>query len=98
MRPGAYLLNIARGAVVDESALIYALRRGQIAGAALDVFVDEPNVPAALCEMENVVLTPHVGGGSREGRRIAQELCVENVRRVLTGEAPLPECVVVAAA
>jgi glyoxylate reductase len=98
MKPGAFLLNLARGAVVDEPALISALRSGQLAGAALDVFLDEPNVPAALCEMENVVLTPHVGGGSREGRRIAQELCVENVRRVLTGESPLSDCVVVAAA
>ena len=98
MKPGAFLLNLARGAVVDESALIDALRSGQLAGAALDVFVDEPSVPVALREMENVVLTPHIGGGSREGRRMAQELCVENVRRVLTGESPLPDCVVVAAA
>jgi glyoxylate reductase len=98
MKPGAFLLNLARGAVVDEAALITALRDGRLAGAALDVFADEPRVPVELCEMENVVLTPHVGGGSREGRRIAQELCVENVRRVLVGESPLPECVVVAAA
>lgn len=97
LKPGAFLLNLARGAVVDETALISALQAGRIAGAALDVFADEPHVPQALREMENVVLTPHLGGGSREGRRIAQELCVENVGHVLAGRPPRPECVVVAA-
>jgi phosphoglycerate dehydrogenase-like enzyme len=95
MKPGARLLNLARGPVVDETALIAALRSGHVAGAALDVFADEPNVSPALREMENVVLTPHLGGGSLEGRRLAQSLCVENVRRVLSGEDPRPECVVV---
>jgi glyoxylate reductase len=97
MKRGAFLLNLARGAVVDETALIAALQSGHLAGAALDVFADEPRVPAALRAMENVILTPHLGGGSREGRRHAQELCVENVLRVLRGEAPRPECVVAAA-
>lgn len=97
MKPGALLLNLARGPVVDEPALIEALRSGRLGGAALDVFADEPRVPAALFGMENVVLTPHLGGGSHEGRRLAQQQCVENVRRVLTGESPLPGCVVVAA-
>jgi phosphoglycerate dehydrogenase-like enzyme len=96
MKRGAFLLNLARGPVVDESALIAALRSGHLGGAALDVFTDEPNVPAALMEMENVVLTPHLGGGSREGRRSAQEACVDNVCRVLRGQRPRPECVVVA--
>jgi glyoxylate reductase len=98
MKRGAFLLNLARGPVVDESALIAALHSGQLAGAALDVFEDEPNVPAELCAMENVVLTPHVGGGSREGRRLAQELCVENVLRVLRGESPRTDCIVSAPA
>lgn len=98
MKRGAFLLNLARGAVVDEPALIAALRSGHLGGAALDVFADEPRVPAELCAMENVVLTPHVGGGSREGRRQAQELCVENVSRVLRGEVPRAECVVSAPA
>lgn len=97
MKPGARLLNLARGAVVDEPALIAALRSGRLAGAALDVFPEEPHVSPILREMENVVLTPHLGGGSIEGRREAQTTCVENVRRVLAGESPLPECVVVAA-
>jgi glyoxylate reductase len=94
MKRGAFLLNLARGPVVDEPALIAALRSGQLAGAALDVFEDEPNVPAELCAMENVVLTPHIGGGSREGRRLAQELCVENVLRVLRGDVPRADCIV----
>jgi glyoxylate reductase len=95
MKPGARLLNLARGPVVDEPALIAALQSGRLAGAALDVFADEPHVPEALRTMENVVLTPHVGGGSHEGRRLAQAQCIENVRRVLAGDAPLPACVVV---
>jgi glyoxylate reductase len=94
MKRGSFLLNLARGPVVDEPALIAALRSGHLAGAALDVFADEPRVPSELCAMENVVLTPHVGGGSREGRRLAQETCVENVLRVLRGGSPRAECVV----
>ncbi|MSU73089.1 MAG: D-glycerate dehydrogenase [Opitutus sp.] len=95
MKPGASLINLARGPVVDEAALIAALRSGRLAGAALDVFADEPQVPLALREMENVVLTPHLGGGSHEGRRNAQQACVENVQRVLRGERPIAECIVV---
>lgn len=95
MKPGARLLNLARGPVVDENALIAALHNGTLAGAALDVFADEPHVPEILRGMENVVLTPHLGGGSHEGRRSAQAQCIENVRRVLAGEPPLSECVVV---
>ncbi|MEN9634882.1 MAG: hypothetical protein RL077_3286 [Verrucomicrobiota bacterium] len=95
MKPGACLINLARGPVVDEAALMAALRSGRLAGAALDVFADEPQVPLALRAMENVVLTPHLGGGSREGRREAQAQCVENVLRVLRGEGPIAECIVV---
>ena len=79
----------------SEPALIAALESGRLGGAALDVFAREPAVPEALRRMENVVLTPHLGGGSREGRREAQEQCVENVLRVLRGERPLAECIVV---
>jgi glyoxylate reductase len=95
MKDGACLINLARGPVVDDAALIAALRSGRLAGAALDVFADEPTVPDELRAMENVVLTPHLGGGSREGRREAQEQCLENVLRVLRGERPIAECIVV---
>jgi glyoxylate reductase len=95
MKLGAWLLNVARGPLIDEAALVAALQSGRLAGAALDVFADEPEVPPALREMENVVLSPHLGGGSHEGRRQAQELCVDNVLRVLSGEQPRPECVIV---
>jgi lactate dehydrogenase-like 2-hydroxyacid dehydrogenase len=63
-----FLVNVARGAIVDEQALIAALAGKQIAGAALDVFQDEPRVPAALMQMDNVVLAPHIGTSTRENR------------------------------
>ncbi len=65
---GGFLVNVARGAIVNEPALIAALESGAIAGAALDVFRDEPNVPAALTRMDNVVLAPHIGTSTREVR------------------------------
>ena len=83
MRPGAVLVNTARGAVVDERALVEALRGGVIAGAALDVFEHEPEVEQGLLSLENVVLTPHLGSATR-GTRIAMGmLCVEALRAVL---------------
>jgi glyoxylate reductase len=95
MKPGAWLINLSRGAVIDEPALISALESGRLSGAALDVFAHEPAVPEVLRKMENVVLTPHLGGGSQEGRREAQAQCVENVLRVLRGERPIADCIVV---
>lgn len=68
MKPTAYLVNVARGPVIDEAALIEALRRGQIAGAALDVFEHEPAVSRELLELPNVVLAPHIGSASRDTR------------------------------
>ena len=83
MRPGAVLVNTARGPVVDERALVEALRGGVIAGAALDVFEHEPEVEQGLLSLENVVLTPHLGSATR-GTRIAMGmLCVEALRAVL---------------
>jgi glyoxylate reductase len=66
MKPGAYLINTARGPVVEEEALVQALRSRQIAGAALDVFPDEPHIGVGLREAPNVVLTPHMGGSANE--------------------------------
>jgi lactate dehydrogenase-like 2-hydroxyacid dehydrogenase len=74
-----YLVNIARGSVVDERALVDALVGGRLAGAGLDVFADEPNVPEALCAMENVVLLPHVASGTVETRAAMEELTLRNL-------------------
>ena len=89
MKPTAYLINCARGGLVDEDALLAALRARQIAGAGLDVFVDEPTPPDhPLLHLENVVATPHVAGGSEEALRLMAETVVDDVLRVLRGEQP----------
>lgn len=85
MRPTAYLINAARGPVVDETALIQALQEGWIAGAALDVFENEPHVPAALQALENVVLVPHVGSASVETRTRMAVMAAENLVAILQG-------------
>lgn len=92
MKHGAYLINTSRGHVVDEKALLQALRSGQLAGVALDVFQDEPKVPRDFCQMDNVILTPHIGGGTHESRHNARYLCALNVARVLDGKPPLNAC------
>jgi lactate dehydrogenase-like 2-hydroxyacid dehydrogenase len=83
MRPTAVLINTARGAVVDERALVEALLEGRIAGAALDVFEQEPEVPPELLELENVVLAPHLGSATRETREAMGMLAVGALRAVL---------------
>jgi phosphoglycerate dehydrogenase-like enzyme len=87
LRRGAIFVNVGRGDVVDEQALVDALRDGRIAGAALDVFAEEPLPPdSPLWEMENVIVSPHTAAQSlRENERIV-ELFGENVRRYLAGE------------
>jgi len=84
--PQGYLINVARGTVVDQPALIAALQAGEIAGAALDVFIDEPNVPAVLREMDNVVLTPHIGSGTRQTREAMGQLTFDNLRAHFAGQ------------
>ena len=91
--PEGYLVNVARGSVVDENALIAALQTGAIAGAALDVFADEPRVPQTLIDLPNVVLTPHIASATVETRRRMADLVVENLKAFLDG-APLPTPVV----
>lgn len=86
---GAILLNLSRGGVVNEPALINALQNGHLAGAGLDVFENEPKPHPKLLKMRQVVLTPHIGGGTRESRRDARLLCAENVSRVLKNHPPL---------
>ena len=85
MKPTAILINIARGACVDEVALIEALQSGTIAGAALDVFEDEPWVPKALGEMDNVILSPHAGTSTWETRLAMTRDAVGNVLSALAG-------------
>jgi hydroxypyruvate reductase len=84
--PEGYLVNVARGSVVDEAALIEALQNGTIAGAGLDVFVAEPNVPEALRAMNNVVLTPHIGSGTRQTREAMGQLVFDNLAAHFAGK------------
>ena len=81
MGPRSFLVNIARGSVVDEKALVEALESGQLGGAALDVFELEPHVPSALLAMDNVVVLPHIASGTVETRQAMADLVLRNVRR-----------------
>lgn len=82
-----YLINIARGSVVNQEDLLIALRNKDIAGAALDVYDQEPTVPDALFVMDNVVLTPHIGSATKETRRKMGEIVVANIRAFYDGAA-----------
>lgn len=84
--PDGALVNIARGSIVDEPALVAVLQEGKLGGAALDVFVNEPNVPAALMAMENVITTPHVASGTHETRRAMGALMLKNLDAFFAGE------------
>jgi lactate dehydrogenase-like 2-hydroxyacid dehydrogenase len=90
--PQGYLVNVARGSVVDEPALVAAVTSGAIAGAALDVFADEPRVPQALIDSDRVVLTPHIASATAECRKEMADLVLANLRAFLAGE-PLPSAV-----
>lgn len=87
--PSGYLVNTARGPIVDQPALIRALQAGTIAGAGLDVFDGEPAVPDELVQMENVVLTPHIASSTHETRRAMADLVVDNLNAHFDGKAPL---------
>ncbi len=89
MKPTALLINTARGALVDETALATALRDRHIAGAGLDAFVDEPPLGSPLLALDNVVLTAHLGGRTVDAQRKQGEMCLENLLRALRGETPL---------
>jgi glyoxylate reductase len=88
MRPSAYLVNTARGPIVDETALVAALERKQIAGAALDVFEHEPRVESGLVALPNVVLTPHIGSAARDTRERIADIVVDNVAALIEGRRP----------
>ncbi len=92
MRPDAFLINTSRGPVIDEAALIDALKAHRIAGAGLDVFEHEPRIAPALRKMGNVVLTPHLGSAVRELREKMAHVVVDNILALLEGKMP-PNCV-----
>jgi glyoxylate reductase len=92
MKDTAFLINTARGAIVDETALVQALKARRIAGAALDVFEHEPKVTAALRRMPNVVLTPHLGSAVVELREQMANIVVDNILAILEGRMP-PNCI-----
>ncbi|MFC9518238.1 2-hydroxyacid dehydrogenase [Nocardiaceae bacterium NPDC056970] len=88
--PGALVVNVARGPVVDEAALAAAIRSGTVAGAALDVFAREPvETDSPLFDLDNVILSPHIAGGSSTALSRMYSMTAENVTRVCRGEAPL---------
>ncbi len=87
--PAGFLINAARGTIVDQGALVAALGDGSIAGAALDVFDGEPEVPAELMAMENVVLTPHIASSTVETRRAMGDLVYDNLRAHFDGKPVL---------
>ncbi|EKZ4894712.1 2-hydroxyacid dehydrogenase family protein [Listeria monocytogenes] len=89
MKSSAFLINAARGPVVEQAALIKALEAGIIAGAALDVFEFEPKIGEDLAKLDNVVLTPHIGNATVETRAKMGQIAIANVEAVLAGKAPL---------
>ncbi len=88
MKPTGFIINTARGAVIDEKALVRALKKKQIAGAGLDVFENEPHLPPALRAMKNVVLTPHLGSAVMELRDVMANIVVDNIQALVDGRAP----------
>ena len=89
--PTGILVNVARGAVVDEDALVEALKSGKLGGAGLDVFINEPQVPEVLFAMDNVVLQPHVGSATHETRRAMSQLVLDNLDAKFAGKPLLTE-------
>jgi lactate dehydrogenase-like 2-hydroxyacid dehydrogenase len=88
MKRTAYLINTARGAVIDEGALVNALRNKQIAGAGLDVYEEEPKLKPGLAELDNVVLAPHLGSATVETRTKMAIMAAENIIAVLNKQKP----------
>jgi len=88
MKPTAFLINTARGDIVDEAALVTALERGQIAGAALDVYEQEPRVTPGLLQLDNVVLLPHLGSATQETRVAMGLRALDNLKAFFAGVAP----------
>ncbi|MBQ2930914.1 MAG: D-glycerate dehydrogenase [Clostridia bacterium] len=89
MKPGAMLVNTARGGIVDHDALTEALRSGKLAGAGLDVYPQEPSIPEELLAMDNVVCTPHVGANTAQTREAMAEACAAQILDALAGRRPV---------
>jgi lactate dehydrogenase-like 2-hydroxyacid dehydrogenase len=87
--PEGFLINVARGSIIDNDALVVALRDGVIAGAAIDVYEDEPNIPDAFKALDNMTLTPHIGGSAADANQAKYLLYMENMRAHMAGK-PLP--------
>ena len=92
MKRTAYLINTGRGAVIDEDALVHALRNKQIAGAGLDVYEEEPKLKPGLAELDNIVLAPHLGSATNETRAKMAVMAGENIIAVFNKQKP-PNCV-----
>ena len=88
MKPSAFLINTSRGSVVDEQALVDALKNDELAGAGLDVFEEEPKIHPELIHMDNVVIAPHIGSATHSTRRVMAEMVARNVLDVLHGREP----------
>ncbi|MDO8555518.1 MAG: D-glycerate dehydrogenase [bacterium] len=88
MKPSAYLVNTSRGAVIDENALVEALKNKTIKGAALDVFEREPKLSEGLVELDNVIITPHIASATEETRSKMSEMTAENIIEALEGRTP----------
>lgn len=92
MKPTAYIINTARGRIIDEKALVEALRNGTIAGAGLDVYEHEPHVDPGLIELDNVVLTPHLGSATLQTREAMGMVTAENIIAMIEGRRPPNIC------
>lgn len=88
MKPTAYFIHTARGKVVDDKALVEALKEGEIAGAALDVYENEPALTEGMTQLENLMLLPHIGSASHETRDRMADLVADNVLDALEGKTP----------
>lgn len=88
MKPSAFLINTARGAVIEESALIRALSSGLIAGAALDVFENEPHVSSALLDLPNALLVPHIGSATTDTRKAMAQMALDSIKKAFSEEKP----------
>ena len=92
MKKSAYIINTARGPIIDEKAMVRALQNGEIAGAGLDVYENEPQIEKELFSMDNVVLAPHLGSAGKDVREGMAHRVVDNIEAIIDGTTP-PNCV-----